>query len=327
MVKNNNARFLSRLLGIVVLLSGLSSAHGGDPTDDLYRQMDAMGIRLGMTISEARAVVVPQGGEVRLFRRPNQPLTLKVVQLMDSKQYFEYVATPIPMPERPITPGPRRPKNPVPTVTPDYYVNLYVYPKTKGRWDDPDNLVIYALRTSRAFSGGIRPFGVAPAAGEAPSVTPEEFLRLMADSYGPVRELITGSVRSEFAFLPDVKTGKSFSAADIKAAPLDNNKARLDTTRCAYMGHQVHRMYQLNLKLSLDPKMSSLVAQKGLAGYVAADPRMAPGTYEAWGWCGEVTHVQAPLNPRNQSEIAQINLFRYSRDHYERAMKAFAKGM
>jgi hypothetical protein len=319
---------LSRLVvTVAILLSGISTAYGADPADDLYRQMNAMGIRLGMTIAEARAVVVPQGGDIQLAKPPHQPLTKKVVELGDSRSYFEYLATPIPLQKQQMDPRSRRPKNPVAIKHPDFYINLYVYPKSKGAWDDPDNLVIYALRASRAYGRKKSPFGGPAAVAKMPSVTLEEFLRRMEGNYGSVRELLTGGDKPEFALLPNVKSGKSFSLADIKAAPRDNIQAKQVTSSCAAMGGQAHRAYQYNLKLSLDPKTSSLIKQQGLAGLIGADPRMAPGTFAAWGECGEVSHFQVFLNRQNLSQIEQVNLFRYSRDYCERAMKAFAAGL
>jgi hypothetical protein len=320
--------FAKTVLAIIIIsLCTLNSPGAGASTDDLYRQMDAMGIRLGMTIAEARALIVPQGGEIRLAQPSNQPLTEKVVQLGDPKRYFEYLATPIPLPKQQTHPRSKRPANPVAIKHPDFYVTLYVYPRNKGGWDDPDNLVIYALRTSRVFSMRRSPFGAPSAAGNAPGVTLESFLKGMAPNYGPVRELITGGDNPEFAFLPDMNGGKSFSMEDIKAAPRDNYKAKAVTSSCSYMGHQVHRAYSMSYKLSLDTKGSSLISQKGLAGFIGANPEMAPGTYAAWGGCGEVTYIQAPLDRQNLTRIGQINLFRYSRDYYERAMQAFAAGL
>jgi hypothetical protein len=288
--------------------------------------MDAMGIRLGMTVSEARALVVPQGGEIRRTLPQNHNRNLKLLLEGGVKEYFEYMAAPTPLPKQQTAPRSRLAADFEPVKHPDFYVTLYVYPRSRGAWDDPDNLVIYALRTSRAYGRRKRPFGIGTPAEVAnmPSVTLEEFLRRMAGSYGPVREVITGGDSQEFALLPDVQSGQSYSAAELKAAPRDNNKARADTTSCSYMGHKVHKLYQLNLRLSRDQKTSSLIGQQGLAGFNRTDLRLAPEAYAAWGECGEVIHIQAILNRQNMRRVEQINLFRYSRDYYERALKAFA---
>ncbi len=326
---------LSVVVGVLFWSGGIGVVYADDGKQEFYRQMDTLGIRLGMTVAEAQALVRSQGGDVRRTLRMNHNPSEKSILTGSMKGLFEYVATPIPIPP-PITReemAEAMKKHQIPQrEQPGYTVTLYVYPRERGRRDDPDNLVIYAILTARAVApvdiGRGRGMGGAPA-GTPVQETMRGFLERMQPMYGPVRELITGSFKPEFAFLPDRSDGDSFTFEDVKAAPGDDYQRKSLTTNCTYMLYWVLQLHESNYLLSRDPQNAATISQAGLLAYVkpTRSGDIGRDAYEAWGRCGEVAHIQLRLAGKEQVDLSHVALYRYSRDQFERAVKAFAAGL
>ncbi len=291
------------LLLLCVLFSGSVMA----ARMELPLQADTYGIKLGMTISEARALMESQGGELKPSDTPTMQWSTHPPQSGKWQYYFRYTATLEPVKKSAAIPrvkvrsrtanGPLGQVIVPSTNTP--IVHLFAYPTAKGRTTDPDKLVIYYMQTNLILD-------------PQHEISIEKFADDIVRKYGPVRELVSSGDLADFSVLPDVTTGTSYSTADLisnaayrKVPRTDKVCSNLRETVLSFTGRPFMGPSTYNLDRSSTAKSKR--------EYIAALRS-----------CGEVTRFFIRINMPANSNMKLIGVTRYSYAHFEQAMRAFA---
>jgi hypothetical protein len=309
-VKGERAESLP-IAGLFLMLCALFAGPAMAAKMEMHKQVDTYGIKLGMTISEARALMESQGGKLKRTDFPAKQWHTLPAGSKDWMYHFSYTASLEPKKQsatqpqtkaknvRSMPPGFNR-YSIMPNDAPD--VTLLAYPTVKGRTTDPDTLVIYAIRSNLLF--------------DPQNITKvETFASNIQGKYGPARELLASGHTVDFSVLPDVTSGTSYSIADLTSDTAHRKVHRTDEI-CANLRDTV-------LGFAGRPFMGPSVLN--FNKIYNAPPRPGRGTPTELTNCGEVTRIHLRTNMPASSDIKSGAFARYNYVHLEKAMRAFAE--
>jgi hypothetical protein len=290
-------------IGFIVILLGVQiSTLAAAEKIPIHNQVNTFGIKLGMTISEARAVMESQGGK----------LDRAASASTDWKYYFSYTASLDSGEDKSKSSSTKKtPANSLPAIfrgvksnnSNSPRVTLYTFPTAKGRTSDPDTLVIYAMQSLLVIDQG-----------RVDSL--ETFVGNVEVKYGPPKELFSSGRKGvDFTLLPSVSTGTSYTITDL----LSNDAHR-----------RVHSEDEIcsTLKLSVlaftgRPLGGPSVMKFNNTNNVRLGTRQV-NKAKLTG-CGEVTRISLRTNAPAGTDIQSGGLIRYSYTLYEKALKSFAE--
>lgn len=292
--------FLTTILCLLSLIPSVRS-HAENSSLLSTAEVDAYGIRPGMTIAEANKAAARYGGTIT---EPD-PKMLALV----AKQLKSTVTAPNTNFFRYILKGPGGASG-----FPNYSLTLYTYPTAGVLNTDPSTRVIYAMMGVKS-SEGAGPIGGGSAAS---SLKLEPVAKQLTAKYGPIREVSSQGGKAEMALLPTTQRTKSYPISAVQHAP-NNPQAQLKRGESC-IGLQFHVIQTFNSGYGIH--FSKYLGGQNAQGKITSE--MGAATYNLWKNCGDVVLTGFPRLLQD-GRTKQVEMFFYDLNSLEKAMNTFSQ--